>query len=227
MSTDEKVRRHFDADAVRFDAIYEDRKDPFRRFIDNVWRGVVRRRLELSVQLLEPLAGKRVLDVGCGSGRFSIEFARRGAHAVGVDFAPEMIKIADEAAERLGVQDRTEFLVGGFPEAVPEGRFDASVAVGFFDYIEHPEPMVEAMRDRTRGQLLMSFPKSREFRVPLRRLKFKLLGVPLYLYSERRVREILASAGLKKFDWIDLGRDYFVVAHTDEPVAATAGATTA
>ena len=49
MSTDQKVIEHFHADATRFDAIYEDSgKGPVARFIDNVWRGVVKRRLELA-----------------------------------------------------------------------------------------------------------------------------------------------------------------------------------
>jgi len=45
VSTDQQVKRHFHADARRFDAIYEEEKGPAARFIDNVWRGVVRRRL--------------------------------------------------------------------------------------------------------------------------------------------------------------------------------------
>ena len=65
MSTvDTKVQNHFHLDAQRFDAIYDDRKGPVARFIDNVWRGVVRKRLDLTVQTLEPLTGKTVLDVG-------------------------------------------------------------------------------------------------------------------------------------------------------------------
>jgi hypothetical protein len=45
-SVDDKVAHHFHLDAQRFDAIYNDKKGPIARFIDNVWRGVVRRRLD-------------------------------------------------------------------------------------------------------------------------------------------------------------------------------------
>lgn len=39
-------------------------------------------------------AGERVLDVGCGEGRFTAELGRAGAHAVGVDLAEEPLRRA-------------------------------------------------------------------------------------------------------------------------------------
>lgn len=213
MSTEQKVLTHFHADAQRFDAIYEDDKTPVTRFIDHVWRGVVRERLTLATARLGDLTGKRVLDVGCGSGRFCIEYAAHGAaHVLGVDFAPAMIDRAREIATTAGVAERCEFRVGAFPADVPEQGFDASTAMGFFDYIEHPVAMVAAMRERTRGMMLMSFPKAIEWRVPVRRIRFALIGCPLFLYTESHTRRILAEAGVTDYEWIALDRDYVVVA---------------
>jgi len=211
---DEKVRDHFDDDAVRFDAIYEDKKGPLARFIDNVWRGVVRKRLDLTMEKLSPLKGKTVLDVGCGSGRYCFAYAQRGAtKVVGVDFAEAMIKIAMQLANKLGVADRCEFRVGKFPEAVADGPFDASTAMGFFDYIADPVPIVKAMREKTRETMIMSFPKVFEWRVPIRRVRFLLARCPLFLYTEKRVRAILAAAGVTDYEWINLDRDFVIVAH--------------
>src|SRR5262245_16600141 len=109
--------------------------------MDNVWRGVVRKRFDLVLQRLEPLQGKTVLDVGCGSGRYGLAYAQRGAsRVVGVDFAPAMIELAKQHAARLGVAERCDFRVGAFPEAVQDGPFDASTAMGFFDYVAEPTP---------------------------------------------------------------------------------------
>lgn len=214
MSVDQKVRDHFDADAFRFDAIYEDeKKGAFSRFVDNVWRGVVRRRLELTVKHLEPLQGKSILDVGCGSGRFCVAYAQRGARVLGVDFAPRMIELAEKLAEARGVADLCEFRTGLFPDVVPEGTFDAATALGFFDYIAEPASIIARMRELTSGTLVMSFPKAREWRVPLRRLRFWFSGCPLFLYSEERVRSLLREAGVSRFDWIELDRDYLVIGH--------------
>lgn len=213
MSGETQVRDHFEADAERFDAIYDDAKGPLRRFVDNYWRGVVRERFELVLERLSPAEGMSVLDVGTGSGRYCLALAQRGAaRAVGIDFAPRMIEIARDQAIRLGVSDRCEFHVGSFPDDLPAGRYDAVTAMGFFDYVSEPAAMVKAMSDLTDGIMLMSFPKRREWRVPVRRLRFKLLRCPLYLYSQARVRQVLRDAGVPRYECIDLGRDYIIVA---------------
>ena len=213
MSTESRVQSHFHADAERFDAIYEESRSAFDRFIDQVWRGVVRRRLDLTLQKLAPLERRTVLDIGCGSGRYGLAFAARGAtRVVGVDFAEGMIELARRLAERAGVSKACEFRVGAFPEAVPDGPFDHSVAMGFFDYTEDPLPLLRAMREKTRGLAVMSFPKAIEWRVPIRRVRFMMLGCPLFLYTEARVRKLLAAAGFTEYEWIPLDRDYIVVA---------------
>jgi 2-polyprenyl-3-methyl-5-hydroxy-6-metoxy-1,4-benzoquinol methylase len=215
MSVEEKVREHFHADASRFDAIYEDAgKSRFARWVDRVWRGVVRRRLDLTLEILKPLAGKSVLDVGCGSGRFCVAYAVHGAErVVGIDFAPRMIEMAADLAKHAGVADRCEFVTGAFPDALPAGRYDASTALGFFDYIAEPAPIIAKMAEVTAGPVVMSFPKAWEWRTPIRRVRFWVNGCPLFLYTEHRVRELLDRAGVKRFDWIVLDRDYMVVAH--------------
>jgi 2-polyprenyl-3-methyl-5-hydroxy-6-metoxy-1,4-benzoquinol methylase len=209
-----KVRDHFHADAQRFDSIYKEEKGIVSRFIDGWWRGVVKRRLELNLELLAPIKGKTILDVGCGSGRFCIAFAERGAaRVVGIDFASAMVELAQQLAQQAGVSERCTFIAGTFPEAVNEGPFDATTANGFFDYVEHPVPIITRMRELTRETMIMSFPKAGEWRTPVRRLRFWLKGTPLFLYSESRVKQILAESGVTNYDWIVLDRDFVVVAH--------------
>jgi 2-polyprenyl-3-methyl-5-hydroxy-6-metoxy-1,4-benzoquinol methylase len=211
---EQKVREHFHADARRFDAIYEERKGPVTRLIDNWWRGVVRKRLEVNLEKLEPIKGKSILDVGCGSGRFCIAYAQRGAsRVVGIDFATAMIDIANQIAQEAGVADRCEFIAGAFPDALGDEMYDASTANGFFDYIEQPVPIIARMRELTRQTMIMSFPKAIEWRIPVRRVRFWLKGTPLFLYREAQVKKILADAGVKQYEWINLDRDYLIVAH--------------
>jgi ubiquinone/menaquinone biosynthesis C-methylase UbiE len=212
-SIERKVREHFDADAHRFDAIYAERKGLMSRLVDDVWRGVVRRRLLLTLDHLEPIQGKTILDVGCGSGRYCIAYAQRGAaHVLGVDISPAMISLAREQAVELGVADRCEFRVGSFLESVPGGSFDASTANGFFDYVAEPVKHISRMREVTTGTLVMSFPKAIEWRVPMRRLRFWINGCPLFLYTADKVQLILSEAGITNYEWITLDRDYLVVA---------------
>jgi 2-polyprenyl-3-methyl-5-hydroxy-6-metoxy-1,4-benzoquinol methylase len=215
-SVEDKVRDHFHDDAERFDAIYDARKGLLARFVDNYWRGVVQKRLELNVEKLKPFEGKKILDVGCGSGRFCIAFAQNGAaKVIGIDFARAMIEIADRLAVEAGVGDKCEFIVGAFPDDIDDedGPFDACTGNGFFDYVEHPVPIISAMRELTKGKLIMSFPKAVEWRVPIRRVRFWIEGTPLFLYREGQVKSILAEAGVTDYEFIRLDRDYLIVAN--------------
>ena len=81
----------------------------------------------VQVEMCGDVGGMRLLDVGCGSGYFSREMARRGARVVGVDISPRMIGHArrHEAASPLGV----EYVVEDAAEVAR--RFDA----GSFDMV--------------------------------------------------------------------------------------------
>jgi SAM-dependent methyltransferase len=47
--------------------------------------------------------GSRVLDIGCGAGRHSVELTRRGHRVVGVDISPIMLQAATDRAHEAGV----------------------------------------------------------------------------------------------------------------------------
>ena len=55
--------------------------------------------------------GKRILDFGCGSGTHSTELAHFAGHVTGIDISPEAIRLAQDHAKSLGLQDRTTFTV--------------------------------------------------------------------------------------------------------------------
>lgn len=52
------------------------------------------------LRLVNPLNGETILDLACGQGFFSREFARRGSRVIGVDIAPELIKIAEDLRDK-------------------------------------------------------------------------------------------------------------------------------
>lgn len=76
-----------------------------------------------------------VLDLGCGTGKMTIELAKRGYDMTGVDFSPEMLDIARDEAEREGLADRILWLCQDMTEFELYGTVD--VTVSCLDCINH------------------------------------------------------------------------------------------
>ncbi len=75
------------------------------------------------------IAGKRVLDLGCGTGILAVGAALLGARlATVVDIDAPSIALAQDAASRLGVADRAWFVAGDVAAWAPDaGAFDTVV----------------------------------------------------------------------------------------------------
>lgn len=56
----------------------------------------------LVLREIEPLEGRRILDVGCGAGALALAAAERGAGALGVDISGPLVEAARARAERIG-----------------------------------------------------------------------------------------------------------------------------
>ncbi|HEY3850709.1 MAG TPA: class I SAM-dependent methyltransferase [Steroidobacteraceae bacterium] len=82
--------------------------------------------------------GTRVLDVGCGIGRWSRLLAVRGAHVVGVDLSPTMIAEARRRAAEEGVADRCRFTVTDLAHLDLGERFDMVLGVTVLQHILDP-----------------------------------------------------------------------------------------
>ncbi len=85
--------------------------------------------------LLGDVAGKRILEVGCGGGQNSIALARWGATCVGVDPSSEQLAHARKLADGHGV--RVQFLEGIAEDlrSLPDGSFDIVLSSYAFDYV--------------------------------------------------------------------------------------------
>ncbi len=210
----EAVRRHFDRSAARFDLIYDRDKNPLQRLVDALFRGVIHHRFRLTLERCGDVTGKRVLDVGCGSGRYCIELARRGAHVVGLDFSATMVQMAEDAAVAAQVSERCHFEQADFLDWGTSKPFDIGLAMGFFDYVVPAGRFVEHLATLVRGRVFCSFPARWTLRTPTRWLRLRLCGCPVYFYSGREV-ERLFPADLWRDCRVDrLSRDFLVDSKT-------------
>ena len=206
------VHRYFNREAERFDAIYEKGKPLHQQIGDSLFRRVILERFSLVVNAIGA-PGARVLDVGCGSGRYGMELARRGAaRCMGVDVAPRMIEIAREESAKAGLDGRCEWAVSDWLSFATDETFDAVVAMGYFDYLEAPLPHLEKMIARARGRVFASFPKRWTLRTALRVARFKMAGGFVRFYSRGEVLELFQRTGRTQFlSLVDLGRDFIAI----------------
>jgi SAM-dependent methyltransferase len=72
---------------------------------------------------------RSVLDLGCGTGRHSVELARRGYELVGVDLSEGMLDRASRLAISEGVAGSTTFVLGDIQKIHVGRRFDAVLSM--------------------------------------------------------------------------------------------------
>ena len=207
----ESTRAFFDAYAEEFDAIYGTRRSAVNTVINRVFRKSMRRRFEETIEGCRPVAGCRVLDVGCGPGHYGVTLAREGAReVVGIDFAEAMIDRARRRAEAAGVASRCRFELGAFEEFEDEEPFDYVIVTGFMDYMATPAEVVEKAIGHARRRAFFSFPTAGGALAWQRRIRYRS-RCDLYLYSGEEVDALFRGAGAPRSEIRDLGRDRFVI----------------
>jgi 2-polyprenyl-3-methyl-5-hydroxy-6-metoxy-1,4-benzoquinol methylase len=211
----DSVREYFDRVADDFDAIYGG-KGPLGRWIDRRFRPDMYGRYRLTFETCGDVGGKTVLDIGCGGGRYSIEFAKRGAaQVVGLDFAPNMVTLAQKYAAEHGVLNRCHFIIGDFMQVDFDQRFDICIAIGVFDYVAQPRLFLEKMRSLANELLVMSFPSKSPIRTPVRKVRYWFKRCPVYFYDLMTIRTLVNGLGQYRIIKIPgQGMDYFVSIQT-------------
>jgi SAM-dependent methyltransferase len=108
-----------------------------------------------------PVAGRRVLEVGAGSGRDSLALARDGAVAIVLDYSPASLGLVQQQAraERLPVQ-----LVRADALAMPfrDGSIDVVFHQGLLEHFRDPEPLLRENARITRhgGRVIVDVPQT-------------------------------------------------------------------
>jgi 2-polyprenyl-3-methyl-5-hydroxy-6-metoxy-1,4-benzoquinol methylase len=93
--------------------------------------------------------GKKVLEIGCGIGTDTINFARSGAEVTAVDVSEKSLDLAKKRAEVFGLQHRIQFYCANAEELssiVPVSDYDLVYSFGVIHHTPHPEKVLEQIR---------------------------------------------------------------------------------
>jgi ubiquinone/menaquinone biosynthesis C-methylase UbiE len=185
--------RPFDAAAATYDDWF---KTPLGAFADQVERQAI-------FKLLAPQAGELILDVGCGTGRYARELARRGARAIGVDPSRGMLAVARAArASGRGPQtaaqpDQSYIRAAG--EALPfrSAAFDGVVTVTTLEFATDPNALLsEAVRvSRAGGRVVVGVLSRRGSWAARRRRSRSPLWANARFFTEDDLRAMLERYG--------------------------------
>jgi SAM-dependent methyltransferase len=143
------------------------------------------------------LAGKSVLDLGCGSGEVSVIAAELGGRVTGLDIVPAMIDIAKQLAAARGVSDRTSFRVSNFPEEQLEPA-DVVMMVGVIEYYRDLDALLAHVCAATRDRLIIVDTRGPWWRRTLRYGLARMKHFHLYYHPADRVAALVAAAGFKE-----------------------------
>lgn len=167
----------------------------------------------------ERWAGKRVLEIGCGIGTDTMNFARAGASVTAVDLSQESLAIARQRARVLGLEDRITFLHGNAEELrsfIPQGQYDLVYSFGVIHHTPHPQRVLAEVREvlKPGGELRLMMYHRRSYKVlwilltqsrgrfwrvqeMIARHSEAQTGCPVtYSYTRRELADLLRDHGL-------------------------------
>jgi SAM-dependent methyltransferase len=127
------------------------------------WTERTESEIKRALTMLRPQGGERVLDLGCGTGRHSLELVRQGFSVVGVEIGQELVEIARKDAAEQGLE--AEFVQADLRELDYEDEFDIVLnlndgAVGYFETDEENHRTFEVISRalKSGGQNLIQVP---------------------------------------------------------------------
>ncbi|WP_136716350.1 class I SAM-dependent methyltransferase [Halorientalis salina] len=156
-------------------------------------RLIDRREKEAVLDAIGPVQDKEILEIACGTGRFTVMLAERGADVVGLDISGPMLQQGRQKAKRAGVADNLEFMRGDAGRLpFPDDSFDTVMGMRFFHLADQPASFLSEMRRVSRDQVFFDTFN----RFTTRSLYTWALPMGSRLYSRWEVSRLLDSADL-------------------------------
>jgi 2-polyprenyl-6-hydroxyphenyl methylase/3-demethylubiquinone-9 3-methyltransferase len=166
-----------------------------------------------------PLAGLKVVDVGCGGGLLAEAMARKGARVTGLDLASELLQVAELHALDSGVAVEYRLESAEQHAATHAGAYDLATCMEMLEHVPDPQSVIAALARLVRpgGHLFLSTinrtPRAYLHAVVGAEYVLRLLPRGTHTYEKFiRPSELAAwgkAAGLETVDVVGLNYDPF------------------
>ncbi len=91
-----------------------------------------------------PLAGRNVIDIGCGGGILTESMAKKGANVTGIDLSEKALRVADLHSLESDVQVRYRLIAAEDMAMQEAGRFDVVTCMELLEHVPDPAAIVQA-----------------------------------------------------------------------------------
>jgi SAM-dependent methyltransferase len=165
------------------------------------------------------IAGKRIVDFGCGEGSDAVEMAVQGAgRVIGIDIRDDVLQAARQKALRAGVQDACLFVSSSDELA------DLVVSVDAFEHFEDPADILRIMDTLLRpgGEAFISFGPT--WYHPLGGHLFSVFPWAHLIFSEKaliRWRSTFKTDGATRFGEVAGGLNRMNIARFERLISAS------
>ena len=96
------------------------------------------------INAIAPVAGKRVVDIGCGGGILAEAIAKKGATVTGIDLSEKALKVADLHSLESGVEVRYELISAEDLAAREAGQYDVVTCMEMLEHVPDPSAVIKA-----------------------------------------------------------------------------------
>ncbi|MDF9745762.1 class I SAM-dependent methyltransferase [Natrinema salsiterrestre] len=156
-----------------------------------------RREKAAVLDAIMPIEDRKILEIACGTGRFTVMLADQGADVVGLDISAAMLQQGRRKARDADLAGTLDFLRGDAGRLpFPDDHFDTVVAMRFFHLADDPEAFLQEMRRVSRDQIVFDTFN----RFSTRSVYNWALPMGSRLYSKSEVAVLLAKTDLTLVD---------------------------
>nr|WP_315466734.1 bifunctional 2-polyprenyl-6-hydroxyphenol methylase/3-demethylubiquinol 3-O-methyltransferase UbiG [uncultured Undibacterium sp.] len=93
---------------------------------------------------IAPLAGRKVIDIGCGGGILAESMAKKKADVTGIDLSDKALKVADLHSLESGVQVRYEKIAAEDMAEREGGQYDVVTCMEMLEHVPNPASVIRA-----------------------------------------------------------------------------------
>lgn len=165
-------------------------------------------------------SGKKVLEIGCGIGTDTINFAKHGALVTAIELSEKSLELAQKRANLYSLQDKIRFYNGNAEELttlLPIEKYDLVYSFGVIHHTTHPEKVLEQIHNYIHPNSIikimiynryswkvfwigLKYCKGQVWKIPKYIAQYSEAqeGCPVtYIYSKTEARQLVETQGYK------------------------------